>query len=155
MADGGMSAQAFAADGLGGPGGIFGLHHLEAGMSRKEVAALHQGDRMGVDLRKRIPVVVGQAHDAVFDVQLVLSDDGHSAFTQQLIVVKQASGYGVLDGHQPEAGIVGTHGFNHALEGGTAHRFHLFFAKVLMGGDVVKRAFDALNCYLHNGILFP
>ena len=148
MADGGVSAQPFAADFLSGPGGIAGLHHLHLRMLVQETATLHQGHGMGIDFGDSVPVILGQTHDAVLNVQFVVPHDGHAALAQQFVVVEQAAGNGVFNRHEPQPGIVVAHLSEYLLERIAANQFHLILGKVLMGGNIVERAPDALNRYL-------
>ena len=93
-----------------------------------------------------VPVVGGQAHDAVFNVQLVFAHNGHTAFEQQFVVMEQAAGYGVLNGCKSHQAWVAVHGVEQGFEGvGIDHVERLALTKVLVGGNVVERTFDALN----------
>ena len=71
-----------------------------------------------------------------------------TALTQQVVVVQQAARYGVLDGHEAEAGVVVAHLAEYLLKGVAAHQLYVLALKVLMGGYVVKGASNALYCYL-------
>ena len=93
------------------------------------------------------PVVIGQAHDAVADAQLVFAHDGHAAVAQQFVVVEQAAGDGVLDGNDSHCVVVVVEAGEDLLEGVAADEFHLFVLEVAVGGDVVEAALDALYCY--------
>ena len=119
--------------------GVLSLHGLEVGMVGEKLAALHQSHRMGVNLLQGAPVVVGQAADAVLDVELVLAHHGGAALAEQLVVVQQAAGDGVLDGANADDGRVALDIFEHLLEGGAANQLYLLTLEILMGGNVVKR----------------
>ena len=144
VADGGVSAQMLAADFLGCAGRVAHFDHLHVRMPVEKGTALHQGHGVGVHLREGVPVVLGQTHDAVFDVQFVFAHNGHAAFAQQVVVVQQASGNGVLNGHQSETRIVVAHFLEYLLEGVAADELHFVVAEVLVGRNVVERAADAL-----------
>ena len=64
-ADGGVSFQVFPLDDFGAEGSIFSFHYFHFRVLGKELAALHQCDRVGVDFRQIVPVLVGQADKAV------------------------------------------------------------------------------------------
>lgn len=153
MADGGMSAEFFLSYPCGGTGRIVHLGDLHRRMAGKETAALRQSYGMGVDFSDVAPVLSGQTHDAVFYVELVLADNGHAAFAQQLIVVEQAAGYGVFNGHQPQAGIILFHDREELFEGVAANQFQIFTFKKLVCGNVVKRTSYSLYGYFH-GLFF-
>ena len=44
---------------------ILGLHILQRGMLSQELTALHQGHRMGMDLRDGVPIVIRQTTDTM------------------------------------------------------------------------------------------
>ena len=92
-------------------------------------------------------VVVGQAADAVADVQLVLAHHAAARVTEQLIVMEQAAGYGVLNGyHADERGVL-AHLAEHLLERGAAYQLYLLVLKVQVGGYVVERPCESLYGY--------
>ena len=67
-------------------------------MPFKEMSTLHQRYGVGVDLRERVPIIVGEAEQGVLNMELLLTDNGHTAFAQQLVVVEQRTRNGILDG---------------------------------------------------------
>ena len=85
--DGGVAVQLFAADDFGRPGGVSGFHHFECGVVSQEIAALHECHGMGVDFLEVVPIVFGEAKQAVRDAQFVFPHDGQPAVAKQLIVV--------------------------------------------------------------------
>ena len=117
MADGSPPLLLPLGNHLGRAGGILGLHILHLRVLGQKLAALHQGYGMGVYLLDGVPVVVRQAADAVGDVQLVLADDGGARVAQQLVVMQQATGNGILDGQHTDAGGVLAHAVKHLFEG--------------------------------------
>ncbi len=124
-------------------------------MSVPELAALHQGHGVGIHLADVLPVVLGQAHDAVADAQLVFAHDGESAGPQQLVVVQQTARYGVLYGHHSHGLGVFLHVVEHLLEGIVAGQFYFLFPEVAVGRYVVETSLHALYRYVcHFRILF-
>ena len=123
------------------------LNRLYVGMIGKESVALCQRHRMRVHLSNRRPVVVGQTADAMLDVKLMLAHHSSTRIAQQLIVVQQTSGYRIFYRRHAYHGRVASHILVHLLEGGTANKLYLLAFEVLMGGDVVKRAVEALYSY--------
>ena len=93
------------------------LHHFHAGVACQEVPALHQSHGMGIHFGDVGPVVLGQAHDAVTDAQLMFTHYGGTTFSEQFVVVQQTSCYGILDGHQGYGILVLMEAFKHLLEG--------------------------------------
>ena len=84
----------------------------------------------------------------------MLAHHGGVALAQQLIVVKQAARYGVLDGANADNGRVALDVLKHLLEGGATDKLYLLALEILMGGDVVERPQLALYCYsLHCVVL--
>ena len=153
MADGCDAPQLMFVYILGGSGGILGFHGFQRGMVAQVLAALHQGDGVGVDFGDGVPVVIGQTADAMRDVQLVLTYDGGARVAQQFIVVEQAAGNSVFNGGHADAGGVALDILEHLFEGGAADELYLLALEILMGGDVVERPEFSLYGYsLH--ILF-
>ena len=147
VADGGVSAQLFFAD-VGSRSCRIGyFHNLQVVVARQEISALHQRHGVRVHLRNILPVVLGQTHNAVFDAQLVFSHYGHSAVAKQFIVVQQASGNGILYGHQCRSILILPQVAEHLLEGVAAHQFQLFALKVPVRCYIVEASLDALYCY--------
>ena len=85
----------------------------------------------------------------MLNVELVFADYGHTTVAQELVVVEQAAGNGILYGHHAEAIVVGLHGIEEPLECITTDGFNLFAGKIFVGGDVVKRPSDALDSSFH------
>ena len=102
---------------------------------------------MGVNLLQGAPVVIRQTADAVLNVQLVLAHHGGTALSEQLVVVEQASCYGIFDGADADHRRVSLDVLEHLLEGGAANQLNLFALKILMGSDVVERSQLSLYCY--------
>ena len=154
MADGGPPAPAALGNHLRRTGRVLGLHVLHARMLRQEPAALHQRHGVRVDFLDALPVVIGQAADAVRDVELVLTDNGRARVAQQLVVVQQRAGNGVLDGHQAHHRGVLAHALEHLLERRAADELYLLTLEIEVGGYVVERAHKALYRYsLHTSVL--
>ena len=83
----------------------------------------------------------------------MLTDDGSARVAQQLIVVQQASGNGILYGEHTYHRRIILHVGEDILEGGTADQLYLFTLEKQMCRDIVKRSYQSLYCYsLH--ILF-
>jgi hypothetical protein len=102
-----------------------------------------------------VPVVFGQATDAVSDVQLMLAHHGGATVAQQLVVVKQAACNGILNGrHANDRRVLGN-ALVDLLKRLATDELQLLTLKILMGGNVVKRPYLALYCYsLHLLILY-
>ena len=110
--------------------------------------------RVRVHLLKRVPIVLGQTTDAMFDVQLVLSHHRSTRGAKQFVIVEQASGYGVLYGCHANYGRITAHIVEHLLEGGAAYQLYLLALEILVGGNVVEGALKALyGNSLHIGFL--
>jgi len=87
-------------------------------------------------------------------VEFVLTHDACSRVAQQLVVVEQAAGNGVLDGHHANGGGVALDVLKHLFEGGAADELHLLTVEILVGGHVVERTHKALYRYsLHLSLL--
>ena len=152
MTDGGVSMQVLAADGGGCASRIVGQHHFVGGMGGQVVATLCQGYGVGVHLDDAGGVVLGEAEQAMLDVQLVLADDAHAALAQEFVVVEQAARDGIFDGHEAEYGTVCLHGAKEGLECVATDELQRLAFKVLVGGDVVEGTADALYCNLSHGL---
>jgi len=121
----------------------------------EELTALHQCHGMRMDLGDGVPVVIWQATDTMGDMQLMLSHDGGAGFTQQLVVMQQRAGDGILDGEHADGGWVLLDGVKHLLEGRATNQLYLLILEEQMGGDVVKRTDESLYRYsLHNAFYF-
>lgn len=97
----GSPAVALVLRNVGSRTGCIGrLYSFDAGMTVEERAALHEGYGMGMDLDDCRPVVIGQAADAMPDVEPLLSHDRRTRLAQQVVVVQQAARYRVFDGKQ-------------------------------------------------------
>ena len=70
-----------------------------------------------MNLLQGTPVVGRQTADAVLDVEFVLTHHGGSALPEQLVVVEQTSGDGVLDGADADDGRISLDVLKHLLEG--------------------------------------
>jgi hypothetical protein len=66
-ADSGVSFQIFPFDGFRTSCRIFRFYYFQFGMLYQEFTALCQGNGVGVDFCQCFPIVVRQAHEAVFD----------------------------------------------------------------------------------------
>ena len=152
MTDSGVATQALGADGSSCASRIVGLHHLEGGMGGQVVATLGQGYGGGVHLDDVGGAVLGEAEQAVLDVQLVLADDAHAALAQEFVVVEQAARDSIFDGHEAEYGTVCLHGAKEGLECVATDELQRLAFKVLVGGDVVEGTADALYCNLSHGL---
>ena len=116
-------------------------------MLGKELAALHESYRVGVDFGYRVPVVIRKTTDAVLYVKLVLTDDRRARHAKQLIVVEQAPRNSVLySEHRYYCGVV-LDTAEYILEGVAADKLQLFSGEVLMGSYVVETAKFSLYCY--------
>ena len=127
--------------------GIFCLYSFQVGMIGEESATLHQCHRMGMNLLKCTPVIIGQTADAVLYMESVLAYYCRSTLAQKLIVVEQTARYGILDGYDADDCRIALDVFEHLLEGGATNQFHLFITEILMGSYVMKRPQLALYCY--------
>lgn len=142
-----MALQPKAVDHFGCSGGVVGFDNLSAWKLLKELPALHQGYGMGVDLRNIGFGIVGKAEQAMFDVELVFTDDGQLAIAQQFVVVKQTAGNGIFDGQDGQQTRVLLHGIEEFLKGVAAKQFEFFALEEFVGGYVVERTLDSLYGY--------
>ena len=115
-------------------------------MPGQEFAALHQGYRMGMYLGDVLYVVVREAKQAVGNAQLMLAYDGKSTVAKQLVIVQQAARYGILDGSHTEYRTVVLYRGKYFFKGGAADKFYVLFVEEVVGGHVVVRPFDTLDC---------
>jgi hypothetical protein len=123
-------------------------------MLGQELAALHQRHGMGVHLGDGVPVVLWQTADAMGDMQFVLAYNGRPRVAQQLIVVQQTSGNGILYGQHTDGGRVLLDALKDLFEGGAADELHLLALEIEVRRNVVKRPRLSLNGYsLHLFIL--
>lgn len=83
----------------------------------------------------------------MLDVEFVFAHDGCTRISQQLVVVKQRAGDGILNGQHAHDGGVALDMCEHFLEGGAAQQLHLLVLEVLVGRDVMERAQFSLYCY--------
>ena len=81
------------------------------------------------------------------DAQLVFAYNGHAAVAKQLVVVKQASCYGVLYGHQAYDILLFPHALENLLEGVAADQLQVFALEVTVRGYVVEASLNTLYCY--------
>jgi hypothetical protein len=89
----------------------------------------------------------------VGDVQFVLTNDGRTRVTQQLIVVKQATGYRILYRQHADGRRVLLDRSKDLLERRATDQLHLLTLEIQMGCYIVERPHHALYRYsLH--ILF-
>ena len=122
-------------------------------MLGKEATALHQCHGMGVNLVDGIPVVVGQTADAVAYVQLVLAHYRGARVAQQLVVMQQTAGNGVLyGGHADDGGVVVNLGI-HLFECSAADELHLLALEIQMGCHIVERTGLTLDGYSLHTVL--
>ena len=119
-ADGGVAFQVLLLDDFGTQGGVLAFHDLDAGMSAEELAALHQGDGVGVDFGDVVPIFIGQADKAVRDAQFVFAYNLCAALTQQFVVVQQAAGNGVFYRQHADGLAVLLDGIEDFFEAGAA-----------------------------------
>ena len=63
--DGGVPFQVFPFDDFGTQSRIFGFYHFDTRVLVQELPALHQGNRVRVHLGNVIPVLFGQANEAM------------------------------------------------------------------------------------------
>ena len=93
------------------------------------------------------PIVVGQAAEAVLDMQFMLTDHSGARVTQQFVIMEQTSCDSVFDGrHSYHCGVAPDIVIDF-LEGGTADDLHLLTLEVQVCGDVVERPYSTLNGY--------
>ena len=123
-------------------------------MALQEGLAL--GERYGVrmDFLQRAPVVFRQADAVVLDAELVFAYDGCSAIAKQFVVVKQASGDGILDGQHTDDVAVLMHVLEDFLERVATDEFDFVIREELVGCDVVERTGDTLYGYSFHGSAF-
>jgi hypothetical protein len=77
----------------------------------------------------------------------MLSHYRGAAVAQQLIVVQQRSGNGILNGGHAYDGWILLYAGIHLLEGLTAYQLQLLALEILMGCNVVKRPYLSLYGY--------
>ena len=134
-----------------GTGGVVSLHHFHFRVACKIVTALHERNGMRVHFGDGVPIVIGQAHECVFDVELVFAHHGDGVFQQEFVVVEQAPGDGVLDGHEGQVGRFVAQGLEHRLKGVATVHVQRGVAKIAASGNVVKRTENSLNGNVHSG----
>ena len=94
-----------------------------------------------------VPVVFGQADEAVADAQLVFAHHLRAALAQQFVVVQQAARDGVLYGQHPDGMAVLPDGVEYLFEGGAADEFDVLALEVAVCRDVVVGTQGSLDGY--------
>ena len=134
---------------------VLRLNVLHVRMLLQELAALHEGNRMRMHFGDGVPVVVRQTTDAMGDVQLMLADNGRTAVAQQLVVMQQRAGNGILNGGQSYHRRVLAHAVEHLLEGGATDELYLLTLEIEVCRNVVERPYQSLYRYsLHRTLSF-
>ncbi len=99
-ADGGMADQVALFDDLGRTCRVGHLGYLDIGQAGlQEDLALAQSYRVGIDLDEVVHLRARQSAQDVADVQAVLARNLQLRVAQQLVVLQEVAGYGVLNGH--------------------------------------------------------
>ena len=80
---------------------------------------------MGVHLCELVKRLSGQRTYTVADMGFMLSHYGHTRLSEQFIVMKQRTGYGILYGHNTYDRRVLLHILKHLLKGGTTDNLQL------------------------------
>ena len=126
---------------------IFRFHSLHARMVGKKDATLLQCYGMRVDFLQSGPIIIRQTADAMFDVQLMLSHHRCPRLAQQVVVVQQRTGNGVLDSKHCYGCGIALHILKHLLERLAADELYLLTVEILMSCNVVKRPQFSLYSY--------
>ena len=125
---------------------VLSFYILKLRMICQEVAALHQCHRVRVYLSNSIPIVLRQTTDAVSNVQLVLAYHRCAAVAQQLVVVKQATCYCILNSqHTYSCGIL-FYLLEHLFESATTNKLYLLSLEVKVCRYIVERPYQSLYC---------
>ena len=147
MADSSVSVPALPADIGCSSCRIHRFDYLQAWSPREKLAALHERDGVGIYLLDVFPAFIGQTHNAVLDAKLVLADNRHTAFPQQLVVVEQAACNRVFYCHESQQVSLVFQSGEHLFKSVAAYEFHLLALEEAMSRYVVETALDALYCY--------
>jgi hypothetical protein len=83
----------------------------------------------------------------VRDAQLVFPHNRETTLAQQLIVVQQASRYGVFYRHQTNHGAVVLYVLEDILESVAAYQLYVLTLKIVVCRHIVETALDSLYCY--------
>lgn len=113
-------------------------------MGLQKFAALHQGDRMRVDLADLPDPLSGQGCKDVRDPELLLADDTGAAQPQQFVVRKQAACDRVFDGCDAQQVSVGLHAGEQLVETRAGEGIDPLSVEEIAGGRVVETSGDAL-----------
>ena len=133
------SSQVLFFDDFRTEGGVFAFHHFDVGMLSEELAALHQGDGVGVHFRNVVPVFFGQANEAVGDAQLVFAHNLCTALAEQFVVVQQAACNRIFDCQHTYGLAVFLDSGKHIFEVGAADQLYFLSFEVFVCGNVVIR----------------
>ena len=136
---GGVSFQVLSLDNLRTEGGIFAFHDFDTGVLSEELAALHQSDGVGIYFRDVVPILFGQANEAVRDAQLIFAHNLCAALAEQLIVVQQAACNRIFYCQHTYGLTVFLDSCKYILEGSAADKLYFFSFEVLVCGNVMIR----------------
>ena len=145
--DGGVSLQLVLGNPLGAACRVFLLDHFGVRDGVEELGALHQGNRVGINFFDVCQLRPRQGYERMRDAQLVFPDDLEAALANQLVVLQEASGDGVLDCHQSENRGVALDGGDYVAKRIARERLYLVAFEILVRRDVVIRTGYSLNGY--------
>ena len=143
-ADGGMPREVVLGYLLGAARRVVLFDEFHARVGLEKLAALHQGHGVRVNLAYVVEGLARQSGQYVRDAQLVFPHDVQIALAQQLVVLQQAAGDGILDGDDAQQGAVECHAVEHLGKGGTGDGLDFLLAEVGAGGGFVVTAGYAL-----------
>ena len=152
-ADGGRSCEAALGDLPGAAGGVVAFDDLHRRMGFEEVAALHQGDRVGVNLADLAERLSGQCGQHMRDAEFLFADDPCAALLQQFVVGEQTACDGVLDGRDAQQGGVCRHPGEQLVETQAGEDTDLPVVEVAACCRFVVASCDALYCDLFHSLV--
>ena len=121
---------------------------LELRVRLEEFAALHQRNRVGVDLAQRVQPLAGECRQHMRNAQLAFADDLQFAASQQFVILQQAAGDGVFDGDDAQQRSFVLHSVEERVERRTGDDFDGFVTEIASCGLFVETTRFALNGYL-------
>ena len=122
-------------------------------MRLEKVAALHQRDRVRMDLADLADRLPGQRRQHVRNAEFLFADDPCAALLQQFVVGEQAARDGVLDGRDAQQRGVRRHPGEQLVEAQAGDDADLPFVEVVACCRFVKAACDALYCDLFHSLV--
>ena len=144
-ADGGVSRETAFGDLGGAARRIVPLDGFELRVGFEEFAALHQGDRVGVDFAQLVEPLAGKGRQHVRDAQFAFADDLRFAAAQQFVILQQTAGDGIFDGDDAQQRSFVPHPFELRLERPAGDDLDRLVAEIAPCGLFVETPRLALN----------